>query len=167
MSAPPTTLPEHAASLFVAGATGATGSEVTRLLLERGHHVRAFVHRHDGRSQRLADGGADVIAGDLHDLDAALDRPITYQPVDFDPTFAEQLSTMGLPDHLIQHLRHVSRDYQNGIFSGTNDIVERVGGIEPLTVAEFINTEQWPQRRGTHPQRETAMNAEGQTKRRR
>jgi len=293
MSTPPRTRTDHTTSLFVAGATGATGSEVTRLLLERGHRVRAFVHRHDARSQRLADAGADVIAGDLHDLDAvsaalqgtsagyfvypiapglieatavfaqaaqeaevaavvnmsqisarrdatsnaaqqhwiaerlldrapvavthlrptffaewllyfgssiaersvlrlpfghgrhapiaaedqahviaailqnpqphagqtytlhgpvemdhfqiadeisaALGRPITYEPIDFDPTFADQLTAMGFPAHLIQHLRHVSRDYQNGIFAGTNDIVESVGGKKPLSVTEFID----------------------------
>ena len=36
---------------------------------------------------------------------------------------ATKHTTMGFPDRLIQHLRHVSRDYQHGIFSRTNDIV--------------------------------------------
>ncbi|XVV10026.1 NAD(P)H-binding protein [Actinoplanes sp. CA-131856] len=54
----------------VTGATGKTGAGTVRLLRERGHAVTAFVHRHDQRSEALADLGADVVAGDLRDLAA-------------------------------------------------------------------------------------------------
>ena len=280
-------------SFFVAGATGATGAAVTRLLLERGHRVRAFVHRADERSHDLARAGADVVVGDLHDLDAVaaalrgtqagyfvypiapglieatavfaqaahdagglaaivnmsqisarrdakshaaqqhwiaerlldrgtvpvthlrptffaenlllsandiaehgairmplgdgrhapiavedqahviaailedpaphagvtyplygpeemdlfeiarvfstvLGRPITYQPIDYDE-FADVLAAVGFGPHLIQHLRHVSQDFQRGVFAGTNDVVQRVGHKTPVTVAEFVD----------------------------
>jgi uncharacterized protein YbjT (DUF2867 family) len=51
-------------------AQGSTGYHVTRLLLERGHPVRAFVHRRDERSEELAGLGAEVVAGDLLNLAA-------------------------------------------------------------------------------------------------
>jgi hypothetical protein len=37
-----------------------------------------------------------------------------------------------------QHLANVAVDYQNGIFAGNNDLVERIGGKKPTTVQEFI-----------------------------
>jgi uncharacterized protein YbjT (DUF2867 family) len=54
---------------LVTGATGRTGGGTVDLLLERGHRVRALVHREDERSQRLAEAGAEVVVADLHDLD--------------------------------------------------------------------------------------------------
>jgi NAD(P)H dehydrogenase (quinone) len=40
---------------------------------------------------------------------------------------------------LIQHLREVAIDHQNGIFAGTNDLVEKIGGRPPMTLEEFIS----------------------------
>ena len=40
---------------------------------------------------------------------------------------------------VIQHLREVAIDHQNGIFAGTNDLIEKSGGRPPMTLEEFIN----------------------------
>ncbi|MEE8584806.1 MAG: NmrA family NAD(P)-binding protein [Acidobacteriota bacterium] len=56
--------------ILVTGATGKTGQPVVRQLLERGYPVRAFVHRLDERSERLADLGAEVVVGDFQDLES-------------------------------------------------------------------------------------------------
>jgi uncharacterized protein YbjT (DUF2867 family) len=50
------------------GSQGSTGFHVARLLLEQGRPVRAFVHRLDERSDRVRALGADVVEGDLRDL---------------------------------------------------------------------------------------------------
>ena len=39
---------------------------------------------------------------------------------------------------MVQHLSHVALDYQRGVFAGTNDVIERVGGEPPTSVAEFV-----------------------------
>jgi len=39
---------------------------------------------------------------------------------------------------LAQHLSNVAVDYQNGIFAGNNDLVDRIGGKKPTKVQEFI-----------------------------
>src|SRR2546427_8148353 len=39
----------------------------------------------------------------------------------------------------MQHLREVAIDHQNGIFAGTNDLIEKIGGRPPMTLEEFIN----------------------------
>ena len=41
-------------------------------------------------------------------------------------------------DFLFQHLREVVVDHQNGIFAGTNDLVEKLGGRPPMTLEAFI-----------------------------
>ena len=53
---------------LITGATGKTGTASVHLLLERGHRVRAFVHRHDARSESLAAAGAEIAAVDLLDF---------------------------------------------------------------------------------------------------
>ena len=37
-----------------------------------------------------------------------------------------------------QHLKEVAIDHQNGVFEGTNDLVEKLGGRPPMTLEAFI-----------------------------
>jgi uncharacterized protein YbjT (DUF2867 family) len=53
-----------------AGRVGAIGRTVTELLLKKGKVVRAMVRSEDERAQALRDMGAEVVAGDLLDLDS-------------------------------------------------------------------------------------------------
>jgi uncharacterized protein YbjT (DUF2867 family) len=41
-------------------------------------------------------------------------------------------------EFLVQHLREVAIDHTNGVFEGTNDFVETIGGRPPLTVEAFV-----------------------------
>ncbi|NMO55714.1 NmrA family NAD(P)-binding protein [Actinoplanes sp. TBRC 11911] len=59
-----------ARSILVTGATGKTGEYATAALLRRGLHVRALVHRAGERSEKLTAAGAEVVVGDLLDLDS-------------------------------------------------------------------------------------------------
>lgn len=52
------------------GATGDTGSKAVRLLLEKGHRVKAYVHKLDERSAKLTELGAEIVVGDLLDFKA-------------------------------------------------------------------------------------------------
>jgi NAD(P)H dehydrogenase (quinone) len=54
---------------LVTGATGSTGGHTAELLISQGFSVRALVHREDERSARLRARGAEVVVGDLLDLD--------------------------------------------------------------------------------------------------
>jgi len=53
-----------------AGRVGAVGRTVSELLLKQGKTVRAMVRMEDERAQALRDRGAEVVVGDLLDLDA-------------------------------------------------------------------------------------------------
>jgi hypothetical protein len=48
------------------------------------------------------------------------------------------MTARGLPAHLVQHLGNVAVDYRNGVFAGTNDVVEKIGGRAPLSVEQFV-----------------------------
>src|SRR5215208_5850385 len=53
-----------------AGRVGAIGRTITELLLRQGKNVRAMVRNEDERAQALRDKGAEVVAGNLLDLDS-------------------------------------------------------------------------------------------------
>jgi NAD(P)H dehydrogenase (quinone) len=59
--------------MLVTGATGETGRSTTELLIQRGFEVRALVHSADERSDKLKVLGAEIVVGDLLDLDAVKD----------------------------------------------------------------------------------------------
>ena len=276
---------------LITGATGNTGAPTVRLLLQRGHRVRAFVHHNDARSESLAAAGASVVVGDLLDFHAVsaalvgvtaayfvypivpglleatvnfaqaaseagvkavvnmsqisarreatsnaarqhwlaerlLDRtalrtthlrptlfaewlpltwtrgdnegllplpfgnnrhapiaaedqayviaailenpephdrqiyplhgpiemnhdeiaetmsrtlgiPVHYELVDVD-AFADGMTALGYSSHIVQHMRNIAVDYQNGIFAGTNNLVDVIGGRNPMTVEDYV-----------------------------
>ena len=53
-----------------AGRVGGIGRTITELLLKQGRAVRAMVRSDDQRAQALRDMGAEVVVGDLLDLDS-------------------------------------------------------------------------------------------------
>ncbi len=74
---------------------------------------------------------ADVFAQEL-------DRPVEYinLPVE---TWKENLASQpGFDSFRVSHLAAVAVDHQNGIFSAETDVVSRIGGQAPLTLAEFV-----------------------------
>lgn len=94
-------------------------------------------------------------------LSRVLGKPVQYQHITFDEMLA-MLSTGRLArpgghssrnlygefnsskpkqpgdSFTVQHLREVAIDHDNGVFQGTNDIVERIGGQPPTTLEQFI-----------------------------
>jgi uncharacterized protein YbjT (DUF2867 family) len=53
-----------------AGRVGGTGRTIAELLLKQGQAVRAMVRNEDDRAQALRDLGAEIVIGDLLDLDS-------------------------------------------------------------------------------------------------
>jgi NAD(P)H dehydrogenase (quinone) len=70
-------------------------------------------------------------------ISEALGRPVRYEPAEI-PTWIEGIKAQGIPPFLAQHFANVAVDYQNGIFAGNNDLVERIGGKKPTTVQQFV-----------------------------
>ena len=55
--------------VLITGATGDTGRAAVKEALALGLDVRAMVHSHDGRSEVLKTLGAEVLLGDLLEID--------------------------------------------------------------------------------------------------
>ncbi|MCL7379795.1 NmrA family NAD(P)-binding protein [Streptomyces sp. 35G-GA-8] len=70
-------------------------------------------------------------------MSQALGRQVAYVPIGLDE-FATILEKRGTSPHMIQHLLAVAVDYRNGIFAGTNDLVKKIGGADPLDVEGFV-----------------------------
>lgn len=62
--------------------------------------------------------------------------PVHYEPVEI-ATFADALAEQGASPFLIQHLSNVAQDYRDGIFAGTDNLVEVITGRPAATVQEF------------------------------
>ncbi len=45
---------------------------------------------------------------------------------------------VGMPDFLVAHLTAVANDHNNGVFSAQTDVVERIGGQAPASLASFV-----------------------------
>ncbi|MFM9498969.1 NAD(P)H-binding protein [Streptomyces galilaeus] len=71
-------------------------------------------------------------------MSAALGIPVGYEPISV-AEFAEGLASLGKSSHLIQHLSNVAVDYQNGVFQGTNNLIEVIGNRTPLSVEAFVD----------------------------
>ena len=67
-------------------------------------------------------------------MSEALGRTIHYQPVDID-VWREQAR---LPSFLVQHLCGVAPGYREGLFGGTDTIIEEVTGKAPMTFKDYL-----------------------------
>jgi uncharacterized protein YbjT (DUF2867 family) len=76
---------------------GATGSVATKLLLQKGFPVRAFVHRDDERARQLEAHGTEIVVGDVLDFRAVrrafdgTNRAYFVHPMLANPAFARSM----------------------------------------------------------------------------
>jgi NAD(P)H dehydrogenase (quinone) len=74
-------------TILVTGATGKTGGAVAQQLVSKGYPVRAIVHQHDARSERLNRLGVNTIVADMFDPDQLLDAMRGTQRAYYLPVF--------------------------------------------------------------------------------
>src|ERR1700736_5312614 len=70
-------------------------------------------------------------------LTQVLGRKITYVPVEIE-AFSEIWKEMGYSPYIRQHISAVAQDCRDGVFSGTNDLVEKLTGQKPLQLVDYI-----------------------------
>ncbi len=71
-------------------------------------------------------------------MSEVLGAKIDYAPTSIEAFKDRMENVYKFPPFLVQHLVEVAQNYRDGIFAGTNDVVERITGAAPLTVQEFI-----------------------------
>jgi uncharacterized protein YbjT (DUF2867 family) len=67
-------------------------------------------------------------------------KPVGYEQVDA-WTLKRLAANSPRPLHtdtLWQHFAEIAKDHQNGVFAGTNDVVEKIGGKRPIGLSEFL-----------------------------
>src|SRR5712692_9678724 len=70
-------------------------------------------------------------------LTRVLGRKITYAALDI-KDFMEIWKKTGFSAYNHQHIAAVAQDCRDGIFSGTNDLVERLTGQKPIGIMDYI-----------------------------
>lgn len=76
--------------------------------------------------QQIADVVSNVIG-----------RKVVYSPSTIEQ-YRAHLESYGLPEFIIQHFEEVAIDYQNGIFAGTNDVIQQITGQAPQTIDAYV-----------------------------
>jgi uncharacterized protein YbjT (DUF2867 family) len=102
---------------------------IAKILTEPANHI--------GKTYSLF-GPAELNQHEIaEEIGKVLGRKITYEPSTLEQ-YREHLQKYNLPDFMIQHFLETAIDYQNGIFSGTNGVIEVITGQSPQTVAAFV-----------------------------
>lgn len=70
-------------------------------------------------------------------LSSVLGRNISYVRMEIE-AFEQVLKDRGVSPHFIQHVSAVAQDCRDGLFSGTNDLVEKLTGQKPLSMVDYI-----------------------------
>lgn len=73
------------------------------------------------------------------EISRAIGKPVRYEITDV-PALAKLSKENGrdLGDFFWQHLSEIAVDFENGVFAGTNDLVEKIGGQPPISLPAFI-----------------------------
>jgi NAD(P)H dehydrogenase (quinone) len=80
---------------------------------------------------------------DYHSIAAAvseaLGTSITYAPISIEEFRHKLEERHHYPPFFVQHLAEVAQDCRDGLFAGTNDVIERITGEPPMTVQTFLS----------------------------
>ena len=102
-------------------------------------HILADPAPHAGQTYKLF----GPIEMDYYGIAAAVSETlgveIAYTPISIDEFRRDLSEKQHYPPFLVQHLGEVAQDCRNGLFAGTNDVIERVTGKPPMTVQAFIS----------------------------
>jgi NAD(P)H dehydrogenase (quinone) len=101
-------------------------------------HILANSEGHEGKTYTLhgpVEMNHSEIATAISDV---LGSKIEYAPTTIEQFRVKMENLYKFPPFLVQHLVEVAQNYQDGIFSGVNDNVEKITGSPALSVSAFI-----------------------------
>ena len=71
-------------------------------------------------------------------MSEVLGAKIKYVPASIEVFKQKMEQLYEFPPFLVQHLVEVAQNYREGIFAGTNDVVEKISGTPALSISAFI-----------------------------
>lgn len=101
-------------------------------------HILANPEGHENKTYTLhgpVEMNYTEIATAMSDV---LGAKIEYAPTTIEEFRNKMENLYRFPSFLVQHLVEVAQNYQDGIFSGTNDNIEKITGAPALSVSAFI-----------------------------
>lgn len=102
---------------------------IAALLTQPSDHVGKIYPLH-GLVELSQQEIADAVGG-------VLGREVAYSPMSL-AQYRGHLEKYGLPEFITQHFLEVAVDYQNGIFAGTSDVIEKLTGRAPQSIEAFV-----------------------------
>jgi NAD(P)H dehydrogenase (quinone) len=102
-------------------------------------HILADPGPHAGRIYDLFGPVEMDYYGIAEAVSEALGTNITYTPISIEAFCHYLKDQRHYPPFLVQHLSEVAQDCRDGLFAGTNDVIERITGEPPMTVQTFIS----------------------------
>jgi uncharacterized protein YbjT (DUF2867 family) len=101
-------------------------------------HILANPAGHEGKIYTLH-GPVEMNHTEIAaEMSKVLDAKIDYAPTSIDDFNQKMEKLYKFHPFLAQHLVEVAQNYQDGIFAGTNDVVERITGTRALSVRAFL-----------------------------
>ncbi|MEN8512576.1 NmrA family transcriptional regulator [Burkholderia sp. MS455] len=101
-------------------------------------HVLANPEGHEGKIYTLH-GPVEMNHTEIAAaMSEALGARIEYEPSSIEEFRIKMENLYKFPPFLTQHLVEVAQNYRDGVFAGTNDVIEKITGKPPLSVQQFI-----------------------------
>lgn len=107
---------------------------IAKILLNPGEHKGNVYPLYGEKEYTFAEIAAEI--------GKVLGKPLAYEQLD-----AWELKKLsenaragqtGRSDTLWQHFEEIAKDHQDGVFAGTNDLVQKIGGKRPMGLPEFL-----------------------------
>ncbi|MGA8692764.1 MAG: NmrA family NAD(P)-binding protein [Xanthobacteraceae bacterium] len=112
---------------------------IAKILLNPGEHKGKVYPLYGEKEYTFAEIAAEI--------GKVVGKPVAYEQIDaweLKKLSANAYTGRTAPsdlwqhDTLWQHFEEIAKDHQNGVFAGTNDLVQKIGGKRPMGLPEFL-----------------------------
>jgi NAD(P)H dehydrogenase (quinone) len=93
---------------------------------------------HIGKTYELTGPKSRDMIEMANEYSEALERKVTYVDVPHDKWVSEQLTTYGLPEHVVAHIGTMARLHADNRYDRFTDTVEKLTGKPSMSLREFI-----------------------------
>ena len=107
---------------------------IAKILLNPGEHKGKVYPLYGEKEYTFAEIAAEI--------GKVVGKPVAYEQIDaWDLKKLSGNAHTGKTersDTMWQHFDEIAKDHQNGVFAGTNDLVQKIGGKRPMGLPEFL-----------------------------